>query len=128
MSDNVLVDNTNFQNFQEFNKEKGFKCVNEEQPRGTVCADYKIRLKCPRELNTHCLIFTPFEIRFCCNRSHRQMMIQVSISKLACRHILGSPRGPFSSALALSLPDRKGAMISGMGGRVIEMVEFFCPP
>ena len=37
----------------------------------------------------------------------------MSISKLACRHILGSPRGPFSSALALSLPDRKGAMISG---------------
>ena len=55
-------------------------------------------------------------------------LIQVSISKLACRHILGSPLGPFSSALALSLPDRKGAMISGMGGRVIDMVEFFCPP
>ena len=46
--DNALVDNQNFQYFQEFNKEKGFKCVNEEQqPAGTLCEDYKIRFKCP---------------------------------------------------------------------------------
>ena len=50
--DNVQVDDQNFQNFQEFNKEKGFKCVNDEQARGVVCDNYKIRFLCPRKSTT----------------------------------------------------------------------------
>lgn len=91
--DNVQVDDQNFQNFREFNKEKGFTCVNDEQPRGTVCEDYKIRFLCPRKSNQISIQFSSFynfsfsfDISFYLVRHTRYKLFtwKMTIFKIAC--------------------------------------------